>query len=167
MSSEAIKTADNDKLKVKLKSLDNAVQQWLSISLSLDTLELRRITFDSSSGLLLEKVAKGESVHRVRSLTELKRRLHDGKRCFALFHPSLQEEPLVFIHVGLTSELSRSLTAIDSQKTETSPTHAIFYSVNSPLTALRKIFVISLSSSFFTRWTGLGVAANQGSCELS
>lgn len=128
----------NENSKIRLKQLDKVLQQWLSYSLSLDTLELRRITFDSSSGSVLEKVARGESVHRVRSLTELKRRLHDGKRCFALFHPALADQPLVFIHVGLTTDLSKSLAAIDQYKSETSPTHAIFYSVNSPLSALRK-----------------------------
>lgn len=134
-------TMDN---KNKLKALDKAIQQWLSYSLSLDTLELRRITFDSSSGHILEKVARGESVHRVRSLTELKRRLYDGKRCFALFHPALHEEPLVFIHVGLTTELSQSLASLDITKSEKSPTHAIFYSVNSPLSALRGLDMASL-----------------------
>lgn len=92
-----------------LKVLDLAVQDWLVQALSLDSLQHKRITFDHSSGLTLEKVARGESVHRVRSLSELKRRLHDGKRCFAFFHPSLAAEPLVFVHVGLTTELSASL----------------------------------------------------------
>lgn len=92
-----------------LKKLDKAVQQWLAQALSLDCLEHQRITFENSSGHTLEKVARGESVHRVRSLSELKRRLHDGKRCFAFFHPSLSAEPLVFVHVALTTELSASL----------------------------------------------------------
>ncbi len=142
---------NDEKVKGQLKSLDKVLQQWLSYSLSLDTLELRRITFDTSSGSILEKVARGESVHRVRSLAELKRRLHDGKRCFGLFHPTLPDEPLVFIHVGLTTELSKSLAAIDQWKTDESPTHAIFYSVNSPLSALRKSSIFCLIVRIISR----------------
>lgn len=92
-----------------LKALDKAVQDWLAQTLSLDLLEHKRITFDHSSGYTLERVARSESVHRVRNLSELKRRLHDGKRCFGFFHPSLGSEPLVFVHVGLTTELAGSL----------------------------------------------------------
>lgn len=92
-----------------VKAIDQAVQEWLRQALSLDTLQHRRITFDHSSGYTLERVARGESVHRVRSLSELKRRLHDGKRCFGFFHPSLEAEPLVFVHIGLTTELAGSL----------------------------------------------------------
>jgi hypothetical protein len=124
--------------KSKIKSFDKAIQAWLSCAFSLDNLELRRITFDESSGCVLEKVARGESVHRVRSLSELKRRLQEGKRCFGLFHPALPDEPLVFIHVGLTTQVSKSLAALDSMKTDENPSHAIFYSINSPLSALRK-----------------------------
>eukprot|EP01039_Chlorochromonas_danica_P001793 gene1793-1959_t len=127
-----------------LKKLDKAVQQWLAQALSLDCLEHQRITFENSSGHTLEKVARGESVHRVRSLSELKRRLHDGKRCFAFFHPSLSAEPLVFVHVALTTELSASLSSLDSHKEEQQPTHAIFYSINSPHNALRGLDIASL-----------------------
>ena len=49
---------------------------FLSSVFAVDNLKLERITFEHSSGNVLEKVARGESVHRVRSLSELKRRLH-------------------------------------------------------------------------------------------
>ena len=97
-------------IRQQLKYLDKVIQMFLHHSLCCyDSMTLQRITFEESSGLILERVAKGESVHRVRSIRELKRRLHDGKRCFALFHPAMKEDPLVFIHVALTSELSGSL----------------------------------------------------------
>ncbi len=115
-----------------LQSLDDYIRNWLSVILSVDTLQLKRVTFEHSSGDILEKVARGESVHRVRSLAELKRRLHDGRRCFALFHHCLPEDPLVFVHVGLTSQLAHSLSALDTHKDETVPHCAMFYSINSP-----------------------------------
>eukprot|EP00981_Chlorochromonas_danica_P011129 scaffold3776_cov166-Ochromonas_danica.AAC.4 len=161
-----------------LKKLDKAVQQWLAQALSLDCLEHQRITFENSSGHTLEKVARGESVHRVRSLSELKRRLHDGKRCFAFFHPSLSAEPLVFVHVALTTELSASLSSLDSHKEEQQPTHAIFYSINSPHNALRKTIFLSILNLFlqdlikqrgyyFFRRIGYRLSIDQGDCAVA
>jgi hypothetical protein len=88
---------------------DKELKNWLENVFCYDSLALKRVTFDCSSGNILEKVAKGESVHRVRSLSELKRRLHDGKRCYALFHFCLPEDPVVFVHVALTNLLATSL----------------------------------------------------------
>jgi hypothetical protein len=127
-----------NEVKTQLKLLDRSIQQYLSYIFNLDDLKLERISFDHSPALVLEKIAKGESVHRIRSLSELKRRLTNGRRCFALFHPSLPAEPLVFIHVGLTTELVGSLAALETSKSEEAPNSAIFYSVNSPLSALSK-----------------------------
>jgi hypothetical protein len=97
-------------LPTQLRFADKVFQSYLQSSLlCYDSMSLKRVTFETSSGILLERIAKGESVHRVRSLHELKRRLHDGRRCFGLFHNALPDDPLVFIHVGLTTELSPSL----------------------------------------------------------
>jgi len=106
---ETVPGEEWEKQQGQMKQLDQSIQKWLGYTLNNDCLELKRITFETSSGSVLEKVARGESVHKVRTLRELKKRLHDGKRCFALFHPKLEDEPLVFIHVGLTNELSGSL----------------------------------------------------------
>jgi hypothetical protein len=84
--------AERKKTKLDTKSLvdlDDNLGQFLQTVFCVDALQLKRITFENSSGNVLEKVARGESVHRVRSLSELKRRLHDGRRCFALFHNCL------------------------------------------------------------------------------
>eukprot|EP01035_Chromulina_nebulosa_P020102 gene20102-26099_t len=85
---------------------------------------------------MLEKVAQGDSVRKIRSIRELKRRLSQGRRCYAYFHPSLINEPLAFIHIALTPILATSLSIINSKSTEQSPSHAMFYSVNSPIQAL-------------------------------
>jgi len=53
-----------------------------------------------------------EAVHPVRSLSELKARLGQGRRCFAFFHPCLPEEPLVFVHVALLPEIAGSMADI-------------------------------------------------------
>lgn len=85
------------------------VKDWLAVAFCADSLELRRISFDTSCGTVLEKVARGEAVHRVRSLSELKRRLENGRRCYALFHTKLQLDPLVFIHTALADDVVPSL----------------------------------------------------------
>jgi len=58
--------------------------------------------------------------------------MHDGRRCYALFHHSLSTQPLAFIHVALTNEISSSMRDINLCKEVASPSSAIFYSVNSP-----------------------------------
>jgi len=43
---------------------------------------------------------------QVRGLADLKARLGPGRRCYALFHPCLPDEPLVFVHVALLPNVS-------------------------------------------------------------
>lgn len=116
----------------KWKAVDRCTREWLSIVFCQQALELKRITFEGSSGNVLEQVAKGEAVHRVRSLSELKRRLENGRRCFALFHHSLPTEPLAFIHVSLAECIASSMRDINLSSEIENPKCAIFYSVNSP-----------------------------------
>lgn len=136
-------TTNNKTYLSSLLAIDDCVRQWLSNALCVDSLVLKRITFESSSGNILEKIARGESVHRVRSLNELKRRLHDGRCCYALFHHCLPEDPLVFVHIGLCSVLADSLQSLEAKKSLTSPTAAMFYSINSPHAALSKLHQLS------------------------
>eukprot|EP01041_Mallomonas_annulata_P000180 gene180-311_t len=93
----------------ELYKMDYSLSEYLRAALCQDSLQIERVTFDDSSGALLEKVAKFESVHVVRSLSELKRRLHHGRRCYAFFHPSMPTEPLTFIHIALTNVLATSI----------------------------------------------------------
>jgi len=92
-----------------LKSLEQLVFNWLNVALAVDNLLLQRISFETSSGNTLENIVNGERVHRVKSMSELKSRLHNGCRCFAFFHNSLPSTPLIFIHVALTSCLAKSM----------------------------------------------------------
>jgi malonyl-CoA decarboxylase len=70
-----------------LRAIDALLSQWLLAVFCISALKLQRVTFDSSSGLLLEKIAAAEAVHRIRALSEMKNRLTNGRRCFGLFHP--------------------------------------------------------------------------------
>lgn len=139
MNLERFHTPMSDaKLNNKIRILNSTLKDWLSTTFCYDTLELRRITFEDSCGTVLEKVARGEAVHRVRSLSELKRRLHDGRRCYGLFHKSLPLDPVAFIHIALTDELAPSLRYLHTAQEILRPKCAIFYSITSPIPALCK-----------------------------
>ena len=120
------------------KSISRCLVNFLSISFSADKLKFGRVTFEESSGMMLEKVAEQDSVlNRVRTLRDLKKRLGNGRRCFALIHPQFPNNPIAFIHVALTQELASSLTYLDENcKEDFVPTHAMFYSVNAPHSSL-------------------------------
>ena len=97
-------------------------------------LVMSQITWDSPASVL-EKIIEYEAVHQIRTWDDLRRRLHPpDRRCFAFFHPSMPDEPLIFVEVALTKGvpnsiqkvLSDSREAIDETDTDT----AVFYSIS-------------------------------------
>ena len=156
------KLSDTSISNASLSKLDECIQDWLSVVFCVDSLSLEHITFDSS-GTTLERIARSDTVHAVRSISSLKKRLHNGRRCYALVHHALPNYPLAFIHVALTSQLANSMryglystyfiyfnlisfillflfSSLDSLNDRVSPSHAMFYSVNSTSPAFRKSF---------------------------
>ncbi|MCH2075637.1 MAG: malonyl-CoA decarboxylase [Rhodobacteraceae bacterium] len=94
----------------------------------------RRITWDSPARIL-DKIVAYEAVHAIEDLDDLRRRIEpEDRRCFAFFHPSMPEEPLIFVEVALTLEISGSidhLLRLDrAPKDAATATHAIFYSIS-------------------------------------
>lgn len=75
-------------------------------------------------------------MHPVQSLDDLRARLGGGMRCFGFFHPSLPDEPLVFVHVALMPSLTSSMEQIAEHRSsadvskEDDAKAAIFYSIN-------------------------------------
>ena len=59
-------------------------------------LELHRIDWRTPA-LVLEKIIEYEAVHQVLDWEDLRRRLQADRRCFGFFHPSLPDEPLIFV----------------------------------------------------------------------
>ena len=50
---------------------------------------------------ILEKIIEYEAVHQIKSWDELRSRLEpDDRKCFAYFHPAMEDEPLIFIEVA-------------------------------------------------------------------
>jgi malonyl-CoA decarboxylase len=105
-------------------------------------LELRRI-HPHTPAAVLQNLIKFEAVHQIRGWRDLQRRLDADRRCFALFHPALPDEPLAFTELALTSELSARVQPLldpDSPVGDpTSSTCAIFYSISSCHEGLRGI----------------------------
>jgi malonyl-CoA decarboxylase len=97
-------------------------------------LVLRPIDWTTPANIL-EKIIRYEAVHAINDWDDLRNRLQPpDRRCFAFFHPQLEDEPLIFVEVALTTEipasisplLSTSRTPIRAQDANT----AVFYSIS-------------------------------------
>ncbi|GAB9472284.1 hypothetical protein Gpo141_00009465 [Globisporangium polare] len=126
-----------------LRSLDVSLKNFLASWFSVGFLNLERVTYEKSSGQLLEKIIRYEAVHPVGTIIELKRRLGKGRRCFAFFHPSVPDEPLVFVHVALVKEIASSMQYIRDETELMDDEHdakaAIFYSISSTQKGLQGV----------------------------
>jgi hypothetical protein len=75
-------------------------------------LVLRPIDWNTPAAIL-EKITAYEAVHEIDSWEELRRRVDpEDRRCFAFFHPSMPDEPLVFVEVALTRAVPGSIQAV-------------------------------------------------------
>ncbi|XP_050704081.1 malonyl-CoA decarboxylase, mitochondrial-like isoform X2 [Eriocheir sinensis] len=94
-----------------LKSLDTVLRELLSLWFTVGLLEVQRITWDSPCNIL-QKISEYEAVHPVRNWADLKRRVGPYRRCFTFTHSCMPKEPLVVLHIFLTSEISCSMGKI-------------------------------------------------------
>ncbi|WP_269581022.1 malonyl-CoA decarboxylase [Roseibium sp. Sym1] len=97
-------------------------------------LVLRPISWESPAHIL-EKIIAYEAVHEIASWDDLRRRLVPGdRRCFAFFHPSMPDEPLIFVEVALTAEVPGSIQALLAEDREPITAEkartAVFYSIS-------------------------------------
>jgi malonyl-CoA decarboxylase len=84
---------------------------------------------------ILEKIIAYEAVHEIESWGELRRRLEPADRyCYGFFHPSMGDDPLVFVEVALTDHIPRSIGEILQREDDTelpeNASCAIFYSIS-------------------------------------
>jgi malonyl-CoA decarboxylase len=106
-------------------------------------LVLRRIDWQTPAAIL-EKIIRYEAVHEIQGWDDLRRRLdpHD-RRCYAFFHPSLIDEPLIFVEVALTREIPGRIQDLIGERTakplDAPPTTAVFYSISNCQEGLRGI----------------------------
>ncbi|KAK9133243.1 hypothetical protein Scep_012771 [Stephania cephalantha] len=116
-----------------LRALDSYLKEKLVTWLTPATLELHHITWDDPASLL-EKIVAHEAVHPISNLTDLKRRLGAGRRCFGYLHPAIPGEPLIFIEVALLKDVARTIQEVlwdTPPSPESEATCALFYSISS------------------------------------
>ncbi|WP_230534109.1 malonyl-CoA decarboxylase [Microvirga roseola] len=97
-------------------------------------LVVRRIDWTTSAHIL-EKIIRYEAVHEIRDWDDLRRRLEPSdRRCFAFFHPALNDEPLIFVEIALAQEIPAAiepLLAADRMPLAAAQTTtAVFYSIS-------------------------------------
>ena len=119
----------------RLKAVEQSLRSKLQHLFSIGFLDLERITWSSPASLLEKIKLYSDSVHPMEDWPAMKKRLGTNRRCFGLFHPSMPLEPLVFIEVALTEEISSKIRPIldgsDASKTLNQPKCAIFYAITS------------------------------------
>ncbi len=106
-------------------------------------LVLRRIDWQTPASIL-EKIIAYEAVHEIKGWDDLRRRLDPtDRRCFAFFHPSLNDEPLIFVEVALLGEIPYTISSVldEAPKSGESaePTTAVFYSISNCQEGLKGI----------------------------
>lgn len=106
-------------------------------------LVLRRIDWHTPAAIL-EKIIAYEAVHAIRDWNDLRRRLDPmDRRCYAFFHPSLVDEPLIFVEVALMSAEPEAISAVLEEAPKNgstaAPTTAAFYSISNCQEGLRGI----------------------------
>jgi malonyl-CoA decarboxylase len=105
-------------------------------------LVLRRIDWRTSA-VILEKLIQYEAVHQIQGWHDLRRRLETDRRCYAFFHPALPDEPIIFIEVALTRDMSDKVQALldpDSAVFDAEAAEwAIFYSITNCQEGLRGV----------------------------
>ncbi|WP_299666691.1 malonyl-CoA decarboxylase [uncultured Ruegeria sp.] len=97
-------------------------------------LVLKQISWDTPARVL-DKVVAYEAVHQINDLDDLRRRLYPpDRRCFAFFHPSMPDEPLIFVEVALTADIPDAIDTLLSEGREPIEAEqakvAAFYSIS-------------------------------------
>ena len=98
----------------------------------------------NTSAKLLEKIVQYEAVHEISSWLDLRNRLEpEDRRCYSFFHPTMEEEPLIFVEVALTSKIPSKIDEIlDINRKIINPkdsTTAVFYSISNCQKGLKGI----------------------------
>ena len=107
-------------------------------------LVLQRIDWSSPANIL-EKIIRYEAVHEIQGWDDLRRRLDPAdRRCFAFFHPSLVDDPVIFVQVALSREVPGSIQQVLTEEKRgprevREPTSAVFYSISNCQEGLRGI----------------------------
>ncbi len=127
----------------ELDPLDLDFQSLFDAWFNRGFLVMRPITWETPAHIL-EKIIAYEAVHAIDSWDALRSRLQpEDRRCFAFFHLSMPDEPLIFVEVALTSQTPQSIDSVLTANRDTldpqSATTAVFYSISNCQKGLAKI----------------------------
>jgi malonyl-CoA decarboxylase len=130
------------KLDASLAAVDTDLQSLLAYWFNRGFLVMRRIDWQTPAAIL-EKIIAYEAVHEIKGWDDLRRRLEPAdRRCFAFFHPSLVDEPLIFVEVALTSDIPDAIGPLLEARGLAAgkpPTAAVFYSISNCQDGLKGI----------------------------
>ena len=95
---------------------------------------LRPINWETPAHIL-EKIIAYEAVHEINSWDELRLRLAPkDRRCFAFFHPAMQDEPIIFVEVALMNNIPSKIKDVLEEERQLIEPHeanvAVFYSIS-------------------------------------
>jgi malonyl-CoA decarboxylase len=126
-----------------LASVDADFKRLFSSWFNRGFLELRRIDWTTPANVL-EKIIRYEAVHEITSWDDLRGRLEPAdRRCFAFFHPAMQDEPLIFVAVALTTDVPAAIAPLlADDRTPIPPggaTFAVFYSISNCQVGLKGV----------------------------
>ena len=87
-----------------------------------------------SPAAVLERIIRYESVHAIKGWDDLRSRLSDNRMCFAFFHPTMPDDPLVFVEVAITAGTPAAIAPIIDKTNEPNDASelntAVFYSIS-------------------------------------
>jgi malonyl-CoA decarboxylase len=127
-----------------LAPLDSDLRHLLASWFNRGFLVLRRIDWHTPA-TILDKIIAYEAVHEIQGWDDLRRRLDpDDRSCFAFFHPSLIDEPLIFVEVALMDDIPSAIGEVLCEAPKNGeggakPTTAVFYSISNCQEGLRGI----------------------------
>lgn len=117
----------------ELRGVDSDLKHLFISWFNKGFLELRRIDW-SSPASVLEKIILYEAVHEINGWEDLRSRLREDRRCFAFFHPALDNDPLVFVEIALTDRIPDALSPLLLQERKKSAGErvntVVFYSIS-------------------------------------
>ncbi len=118
----------------ELRRIDVDFQRLFAAWFNRGFLILQEIDWNTPASVL-EKIIAYEAVHAIDSWQALRDRLlPSDRKCFAFFHPSMPDEPLIFVEVALTQSEPRDITSILGEDREPcmaeDATTAVFYSIS-------------------------------------
>ena len=126
-----------------LYAVDHDLRTLLQTWFNRGFLVLKRIDWQTPAAIL-EKIIAYEAVHEIKGWDDLRRRLDPAdRRCFAFFHPSLIDEPLIFVEVALANDIPSAIGPLLAANRKVTayaePTTAIFYSISNCQDGLKGI----------------------------